>query len=128
MADTYYSNYDGVDHGAVVVEPDPTLFSVVGINAGPENAAHFKRCLDEFVVGREYDVHIRPEPENAFDSSALAVCMNGGRIGYIGKKDQARLLSLLPQVKAVACPVSVASWGVHEETYNYCMIKVPVEP
>jgi len=115
-----------VGRGAAADESDQTLFSVAGINAGPENAAHFKRCLDEFVVGREYDVHIRAEPENQWDPTAVAVHMNAGRIGYVGKKDKERLLSLLPQVKTMACPVSVVSWGIHESRYNYCIIKILV--
>ena len=115
-----------VGRGAAADESDQTLFSVAGINAGPENAAYFKRCLDEFVVGREYDVHIRAEPENQWDPTAVAVHMNAGRIGYVGKKDKERLLSLLPQVKTMACPVSVVSWGIHESRYNYCIIKIPV--
>ena len=65
-------------------------FPVVGMNAEPEKANFLRQLMKDVIAGhvKHIDIKIEPEPSNPFDAGAIAVLLNGTKIGFIGRENQ----------------------------------------
>lgn len=102
------------------------IVNVAGLNIDQK----FRGNIEQIVENRHSINHvfITSEPDNQYDSNALAVFLNTSagdfQIGYVAKKDHEQLRMHMPKVWAQTHYGRIYSSGVGGDNTFYCQVEI----
>jgi hypothetical protein len=105
--------------------PKRKIFDVVGEAATNADGRKRQDILCEVEPGERVD--LTREPQNPYDSNAIAVTIHGETVGYIAREDAAVLTPLLDAGQSHAAIVHCIRGGVPGATHYGCQVSIAWE-
>lgn len=105
--------------------PKRKIFDVVGETATNADGRKRQDILCDVEPGEP--VQLTREPDNPYDSNAIAVTVHGETVGYIAREDAAILAPLLSSGRSHAAMVHCIRGGVPGATHYGCQVSIAWE-